>query len=464
MGRLPRWLLLGLLTRILLIPFHHPWDLQTWYNMFVDLAHDHSPYETLRYLTYSTRSLWGLMQLEGVKTLPVGQELFYEYYAYPPLPLILYYPLAKIYARFYPLHYQFVVEGTLAAHHVPLFVLGLLKVPLILADVGIAAILWRTAGEDSARAYMLNPLIILVSGAWTIEPLMILPTLTALYFATRGRYELSGFFLGLGVLTKWMPAVLWPAVGIWLFTTRVAWPRQLAFHSVFLATCAAGLAPLWDGTRLVVQFHSFRPGANLTPHILLYVLAQFHNADVAWYYHILSPFVGMITLPLALGGAYLTQLRKGLDLLQGSCLATVAFLLGSKVVNEPYVCILLPLLLWEQALRPEDTKQFVFKAAYALPLAFAILNVPIPFFAIPAYLQVGSWTSSADYWVALLRRAVPGPWHALALATLAFSFVALMLYAWHILTVEVGNETVRVAARRSDPDRHRPDRAYPALG
>src|SRR5579883_1557900 len=250
MGRLPRWLLLGLLIRILLIPFHHPWDLQTWYNMFVDLAHDHSPYETLRYLTYSTRSLWGLMQLEGVKTLPVGQELFYEYYAYPPLPLVIYYPLAKIYARFHPLHYQFVVEGTLAAHHVPLFMLGLL-----------------------------NPLIILVSGAWTIEPLMILPTLIALYFATRDRYELSGFFLGLGVLTKWMPAVLWPAVGIWLLTTRASWPRQLAFHSVFLATCAAGLAPLWDGTRLVVQFHSFRPGANLTPHILLYVLAQFHNAD-----------------------------------------------------------------------------------------------------------------------------------------------------------------------------------------
>jgi hypothetical protein len=72
LGRVPRWLLLGLAIRLALIPFHHPWDLQTWYNMFVDLAHNHSPYETLRYLTYSTRSQWGLIHMDGALRLTRG--------------------------------------------------------------------------------------------------------------------------------------------------------------------------------------------------------------------------------------------------------------------------------------------------------------------------------------------------------------------------------------------------------
>jgi hypothetical protein len=458
--RVPRWLLIGLAIRIVLIPFHHPWDLQTWYNMFVDLAHNHSPYETLRYLTYSTRSQWGLIHMDGAKVLPVGQELFYEYYAYPPLPLLLYYPLAKLYALFRPLEYQFVVEGALAAHHVPLAILALFKAPLIVADIGVAVLLWRLAGEARARAYFLNPFVILVSAAWMIEDLMILFVLLAFYLVTRKRYELAGLASGLGVLVKWTPGILWPVIGLWLLAERAPWRRQAAFHAVFLATCVAGIAPVWDGVRLVLQFHAMRPGANLSPHILLYVLAQWHNPDIAWYYHVLSPFVGMVTLPLALGAAYLAQWRGRLPLATGACLAVVAFFLGSKIVNEPYVCVLLPLLLWEEAERPSEAKAFVFKAAYALPLAYAIINVPIPLFIVPAYLQVVPWDPTSDYWIGLLRQAVPGRWHALALAGLAFCFVGVMLYAWRVLTAEVGDAAVRQGAHRPDPDRARIGPAY----
>ena len=458
---LPRWIVLGLVIRVLLVPFHHPWDLQTWHNMFVDLAHDRSPYETLRYLTYSTRAQFGLVSLEGSKFSPLGHELFYEYYAYPPLPLMVYYPLAKLCAFFLPLHYEFVVQGALAAHPTPLLVLAFFKLPLLAADVGIALLLWRIAGEQRARTFFLNPFVVLVSGAWTLEDLMTMFTLLALYLAVKGRPGLAGFALALGTLTKWTPGILWPVITLWLW--RQPGPRraQLSFQGAFLLTVAAGIVPFWEGVRFAVQFHALRPGGNLTPHILLYVLAQLRGGDVGWYYYLLSPYIGAITLPLALGAAYLVQVERPLPLPTAASLTVVAFFLGSKLVNEPYVCLLLPLLLWEEAERPSEAKVFVFKAGYALPLAYAILNVPLLLFMLPAYLQLASFDPSTVAWAS---RALPLLWHAVMLAALSFAFVGLLIYAWHILTEEVSRGSVPDAARRPCLDRDRLELAYRALG
>jgi hypothetical protein len=447
---LPGWLLLGLGIRFLLIPFHHPWDLQTWYNMFVDLAHNHSPYETLRYLTFSTRAQWNLMPMDGDKYFPMSQAVFYEYYVYPPLPLVLYYPLAKLYALFAPLDYQFVVQGALAAHRVPVLLLAFFKAPIFIADVGIAVLLWRLAGAQKARTFFLNPFVILVSAAWMIEDLMVVFAILALYLTVKKRYELAGLALALGTLAKWTPGVLWPAIALWLVHERVGWRRQVGFHATFLIVVAAGIAPFWEGTRLAGQFHALRPGANLSPHVLLYVLAQFGRGDAVWYYHVLSPYIGALTLPLALGAAYLVQLRRQMPLATAASLTVSAFLLGSKVVNEPYVCLLLPMLLWEEAERPSEAKVFAYKAAYALPLAYTILNVPVFMFGLPAYLQLAPWDPSVAYRMA---RAWPRDVHAIILAAVAFAFVGLLVYAWHLLTQEARDEAVPDPARRPHLDR-----------
>ncbi len=446
---LPGWLLLGLGVRLLLIPFHHPWDLQTWYNMFVDLAHNHSPYETLRYLTFSTRAQWNLVPMDGDKYFPLSQSIFYEYYAYPPLPLVLYYPLAKLYALLAPLDYQFVVQGALAAHRIPILLMAFFKAPIFIADVGIAALVWRLAGEQRARSFFLNPFVILVSAAWMIEDLMVMFAILALYLTVTKRYGLAGLALALGTLAKWTPGILWPVIGLWLVHQRVEWRRQVAFHGVFLIAVVAGLAPFWEGVHLAVQFHALRPGANLSPHALLYVLAQFHRGDMPWFYHVLSPYIGALTLPLALGAAYLVQIRRSLPLPTAACLTVTAFLLGSKVVNEPYVCLLLPLLLWEDAERPSEAKVFVYKAAYALPLAYTILNVPVFMFGLPVYLQLAPWDPSVAYRMA---RAWPRDVHAIILAALAFAFVGLLIYAWHLFTQEARHEAVPDPARRPNLD------------
>ncbi len=442
---LPRWLLLGLIIRLLLVPFNHAWDLQTWYNMFVDLAHNHSSYETLRYLTYSTRAQTqsGIMTLEESRFLPPNPR-FYNYYVYPPLPLLLYYPLAKLCALFLPLDYQLVVENALPAHRIPLAFSLLFKTPLFFADVGITLLLWRLAGEQKARAFFLNAFVILVSAAWMIDGLMTLATVAALYLVVKRRYALAGCALALGALTKWTPGILWPAIGLWLVHQQVAWRRQASFHGAFLLTLAMVIAPFWEGVLLAAQFHALRPGGNMNPHNLLYVLQQFSREDMVWYFHVLSPYIGAITLPLTLGAAYLVQMRRSMPLPTAACLTVVAFFLGSKQLNEPYVFLLLPLLLWETAERPSDVKVFLFRAMYAMPLAFAIFNIPIQSLALPLYIQIVQRVPSSAF--ILIVQASPWAWHAVIRAVLAFAFVGLLLYAWRVFTKEVQHEAVHRAA------------------
>src|SRR5215475_7941672 len=84
------WLVgaLALAWRLALLPIGHPWDMTTGYNMLLDIGRGHSPYETFRYLTNVAQSAgWG----------PA-----YEYYAYPPAPLYVYYPLAKLFLLLHP--------------------------------------------------------------------------------------------------------------------------------------------------------------------------------------------------------------------------------------------------------------------------------------------------------------------------------------------------------------------------
>gem|GEM_PF-1385720 len=377
-GGLPRWVWLGLALRLALVGFHHPWDLQTFYNMFADLSRGTWPYETFRTLSGVARAL---TSLTGVR------EPAYEYYAYPPLLALLYWPVARIVASLTPLPYAFTIPGALALRAYPWTFLVAFKLPLWLSDLAIALVLRRLAGERAARLFFLNPLLVVVSGSWTVDTLMVLPSLLSVALVLRGRYAWGGVLLAVGALVKWMPVVLWPAVALWLVYTGVEGRRQAAFHAAFWVTLGVGLLPGWPGVLEVARFHAERPGAHLTPHVLLYVLQTWRGRPDAELVR-LSAAVGSVTLPAALLLAYVVQYRRRLPLVAACCLSLTAFYLGSKIVNEPYLFLWVPLLLWELSERPDARKEFVMRAGYGAALAFATVNVPIVLFAAPVVLAV----------------------------------------------------------------------------
>lgn len=78
----------------------------SFYNMFVDLATGRSPYDTFRDLMHFERSFF-LLGANGTLYRQVFSTPFFEYYAYPPLPFLIYYLPAKLCQFLAPLHYRF---------------------------------------------------------------------------------------------------------------------------------------------------------------------------------------------------------------------------------------------------------------------------------------------------------------------------------------------------------------------
>ena len=401
--------------------------------MFVDLANNHSPYATFHELTASYRAAGGFLELHDAPSA-VGQEtLFYEYYAYPPLLMILYYPVAKLANLVVPLYYQFTIHGPAAQIMVPPMFHVFLKLPLFLAEVGIAIVIWRMAGEPAARLFFLNPLVILVSASWTMEALVALPTLLSIAFLRKERYVASAIALAAGALIKFLPAILLPAVLLHLWHRGVSRRTIAGYAVVFVAVCAAVVAPFWAGFREVLLFQAARPGANLSVHFLLYPLSQLRGFDIQFFLYVVSPLLGLITQTAALALVYAYLVRRRHTLTQAFVITLAAYFLGSKVVNEPYLYLFVPLLAIEIGERPSEAKTIVLKLLYAVPLAFAFVNVPIMYFGAPLYRYFwrGNYPVTFE-WI----NVWPMREHALLLAILALAFIVASAYSLRVLAKE----------------------------
>jgi hypothetical protein len=440
--RVPRWILIGLLIRFILMPLNHPWELQTWYNMFVDLARDHSPYATFHDLSASYLAQQGLNMPR--ESLSRGmQETFYAYYAYPPLLMMLYYPVAKLANLVMPLYYQFTIHGPAATVIVPPIFNVFFKLPIFIAEIGIILLLWRMTGEAAARRFFLNPLVILVSATWTVEALMVFPALLSLCLVRRQRYLASATALAAGALIKVLPAVLLPVVLLHLWQQGVNRRVIAAYAATFFGICAVVVAPFWTGFREVALFQAARPGANLSIHLLLYPLSLFTRLDMNFLAYAVSPLVGHITQTAGLVLVYAYLARRPHRLAQACIIALVAFFLGSKVVNEQYLYLLVPLLAVELAEWPSEAKETVLKLMYALPLTFAFINIPIVYIAAPFFRYF--WRGSFPVTYAWAR-IFPLEEHAIFLSILALAFVAASIYALRVITREGMHDQVSAAA------------------
>ncbi|KXB02503.1 hypothetical protein AKJ43_01695 [candidate division MSBL1 archaeon SCGC-AAA261D19] len=147
--------LLALSIRLLMINFNHPLDLQTWNGTMVDLGHNRSPYDTAKELSYDARATYG-----------VGWSSYYMYYTYPPLLMFIYYPFAQVYRLLHPIpvEYSFAPAGADPYPQVPLLLNLLWKLPIFLAGIGIAILLFKmtNGSKKSMRMFLFNPFVIFI--------------------------------------------------------------------------------------------------------------------------------------------------------------------------------------------------------------------------------------------------------------------------------------------------------------
>lgn len=421
-----RWLwgiaLLAIAFRLVLLPIGHPWDLTTAYNVFIDLANNHSPYDTLNYLNHVAISAqWGPM---------------YEYYAYPPVPLYIYFPLAKLFAALHPgATYFFPVEGMMALPRLPWDFYLWYKLPMWIADFLIAALLARMTGSiRSARDYLINPYVLIVSGAWTFDSVMVLGLLAGVYWFQQGKMTRSGLALAFGTMMKFFPALIVPTCILYLIKRKRPIRELLTFLGAYGLGCLALLGPYWQGLLSVLSFHAARIGGGMTWEVVWIYPQVFPRswhvpANMGW---AVAAF-GTPALAIVLLLAYWYMFIKEMSFNRMVIMTLLAFFIGSKLVNEQYALMLLPFALIE-AYQGSGAWRWFYRLFWIIPLAFIIMHVPIDRFLWLLYRTVFGSRASNEITI-LHQTGFETPWTPWDMPHVAVAGLVLLGCAFFVLCI-----------------------------
>jgi putative flippase GtrA len=282
-------------------------------------------------------------------TLPLTAQ----WYAYPPLPLLL---MSATYA---PAAYGLVTAPWLARI--------LLKLPFLLGTLGFAWAARRliaTApgvdpeaalrqGERAERWLLLNPLFLLVAGVWGQFEALLLMLLVLSVLALRGGHRLlGGLAYGGALLLKIFPLYLGPLLLVHLVRTS-GWRSAFAYFGAAACAFAALTVPFLlvepHGTvQQILLMHAERPPARFAPIAALYVASQWvlpsgAEAAVASAFGRLSFALTALVLT-ALAAAYRHRPPTERNLLLFLGLSMTGGLLCTKVFNEQYTLLPLGLL------------------------------------------------------------------------------------------------------------------------
>ena len=382
--RLPlSWVILAIAVRVILAPLQHTWDSQTWLNVVAQLGQHGNPWQAINAPFETERQMTDLVR-------GTNQAQWFEYWAYPPGMLLLWWPVAQLWTALAgPIAVHFAAPDVFTAAPIPPLLSILLKLPVMAADLACAALLARLANASIARWYLFNPYVLLV-GLWTFDPLMLALLLGGLLAAEGRHWAWSGVLLGLGAAIKFVPGIAVVAVVLWALRVarkplRSAAAAGLASVAAFAAVCL----PWKDGVLYVLTFQGGRVGGGMSWQgiwsALTWIAPLKDTAAIRLY---ASSQIGLLTLTGALLIACLLAWWRQLDLLETALVLMLAYLVGSKLVNEVYALPALALaavVAHHHGLRSWPLVTLL----WMIPLLFAMVNVPIWGFVLSAGQALG---------------------------------------------------------------------------
>lgn len=374
--------LLALVIRILLLPIGHWWDLTVDYNVFIDLIKGHSPYETMVYLSHIARAS--------------GWDTNYEYYAYPPVPLYFYWPLAKIYGLLHPGATYFIpMSGSFAMPSLSIDFFFLLKLPMWIADFLIATLLARMSGTIRGfRDYLLNPYVLLIAAAWTFDNVMLLGLVAGAYYLQQGKFTRSGIAMAFGTMVKFIPAIVAPTFVLYMIKKQRPLREIVTFIVAYGVACLAFLGPYLKGLLYVVNFHSGRVGGGMNWQMFWRLWTFFPRGTELDPMSLAIGAFGTPMLVIALLLAYWYAFTSDMRLNRMIIVTLLAFFVGSKLVNEQYALVVLPFAFLE-ARQVGGAWRWLYRLLWIVPLAFAVMRVPIDRFLWLYYHMVFGHSADA---------------------------------------------------------------------
>jgi hypothetical protein len=231
-----------------------------------------------------------------------------------------------------------------------------LKAFVVAAMFGSAALIWKILGRLRPEARMLgtvlflwNPLIIVeFAGEGHNDAVMIVFVLAALLFWLSRREVLSYLALGLGVLTKYLPLMLLPALAFQFWPKKGQWKRFAlgAIAALALGSAAAFLLyrPLWIGRDTfggVFLMGQAEHSSTLPAGLLYWIFKLFMPAAEAG--RISSKIVGIPFGIFVLAMSWVLRNQKRLTEI-ALCIFLAYMLLGASVYWSWYACLPVALL------------------------------------------------------------------------------------------------------------------------
>jgi len=410
-------LLITVLVRVVFAPFFaHIWDVNTIQISLHQLLSGYNPYEYTYYMTQRLRSATGL---------PIN----FEGYSYMPHILFLFLPFYKAYLALggNPLP---IIGAKDPAHPLKVFFhpdvflfLLFIKMPIILADVLIAFMLYRYFNRETAWFYALAPYSIFISSVWGMfDSLIALFLLLTVLLLKKHRHFLAGLTYGLSLMKFYTIFAVIPILynvmrkgskTILNFITGIVL-SQIPTLYFFILNPKTFLGS-------TILFHSERFGGGVNPLNVLWTIQDLRfNVDI-------SKCFNFAFLAIWCFVSLLTVIRE-IELEKSVVLTMLTGLFIGKITNEQYLLSIYPLLLL--------TDRDIANRLGIYVTIFGLLHASATYFALPIIglagriLALNSYTSY--HGEVALERALENDF---ALQYLALYVLALIVFIRVTITI-----------------------------
>jgi hypothetical protein len=292
--------------------------------------------------------------------------------------------------------------------------------------------------------------VLLISGAWTFDAVMVVGLVLSVYWMQREQVGRSALALAFGTMVKFIPAFVAPTLVLYMIKKQRPIHEIALFVGAYIAACLVLLGPFYKGLLYVLSFHSgrvgggmtwqqywrlwkfFPPGTNLDP--LSLAIGAFGSVTLA------------IVLLLAYWRCYTTDMRLNRMVI----VTLAAFLVGSKLVNEQYALVILP-FVWLEARQVGGAWRWFYRLFWIVPLIFAIMRVPIDRFLWLLYHMVFGARADVITVTNLTGFESPFvPWYNITLDQTSTVVLGVVFFA---LSVAAMIWPARAARRRTSPIR-----------
>ena len=197
----------------------------------------------------------------------------------------------------------------------------------------------------------------------------------------------SGLALAFGTMVKFFPALLVPTFILFLIKKQRPLREIVAFVAAFCIGCVVLLGPFLSGLLYVLAFHGSRVGGGMNWVMLARLGILFPNPNLDAISYAISDFGTPILLIAMLLGYWWAYTKSEMRLNRMILVTLLAFLVGSKLVNEQYALLVFPFALLE-ARQVGGAWRWFARLLWIVPIAFAVVRVPIERFTWLLYHMI----------------------------------------------------------------------------